>query len=381
MKIDEYALFNDVNRLIDYIARNQKPSSIHELNEYYGLVQLIHDMYGIILGDDFFFDVNKKYKILENYDLKNIYKLDDTLREISPDILKMSKIFNKGYDRNMDYYADHGSNIGQKVYSEKEFKDLLLSFYSKYGDRILSIVRKYINDDKIHTSNQLSVSETAGYTTKNRIAKNSYIISGIDKYNTTNAIVIAHELGHAIDSELLFYSQGKKLSQMSDPFVEVPSCIFEVAFMDYLINNRIDVRNALSFLNYRIVSDVYGFKKYKKRINNDEYFLSLDGYLLDKENEYGEKLDEEEDNLRDDLIYYLGYMVALNVLIKYRGNEKDLFKKYNNFICMRKENTFKQSIKELGLNYDDFINCKLVKPYVKEKSDDLKMILNKKNKN
>ena len=46
-------------------------------------------------------------------------------------------------------------------------------------------------------------------------------------------------------------------------------------------------------------------------------------------------------------------------------------KYFYNFLCMRKEQSFKESINTLGLNYDEFINSSLIKDYVKDKNKEI----------
>ena len=114
---------------------------------------------------------------------------------------------------------------------------------------------------------------------------------------------------------------------------------------------------------------ISSFNKYKDILidEDNEFTVNLDGKIN------GDNLKEnlKDNNIKDDLLYFLGYIVSLNAMLISRDNKKDYIKTLNNFICLKHEQSFKESIETLGTNYNEFISCNLINPYVKEKSYEL----------
>lgn len=263
-------------------------------------------------------------------------------------------------------------NTKIKQYHKKDFCDIILSFYSEYGNNIYNIVKKIIEGNYIEFIDEFvsyDTEDTTAYLSSNMSSKTSYILSSSNNYTIDNMFYIVHELGHALDNELYKYKQDKKFFVFEDLFAEVSGCMFEMAFGEYLLKNGIESNATIDMINACLLKYASVYNKYGKRLK-DEYYFNAMGHILDNKNDFGKSIIPELDNFRDDLVNLIGCSLGLCFVLSKDNKEKSM-KEFVNFLCMRKENTFEQSIEELGINYDEYISCKLIKPYIKDRNNEL----------
>lgn len=97
-----------------------------------------------------------------------------------------------------------------------------------------------------------------------------------------------------------------------------------------------------------------------------DFLVNTDG-IVDFDNGTGLK----GSNLRNDLCYFIGTMMAANALMIHKDNPKEFNKRFSDFLGLKQEQTLKQNVETLGINYDEFLSCELIKPYYEEKSNEL----------
>ena len=108
------------------------------------------------------------------------------------------------------------------------FKELLLEYFSQYGNQIYKIIKKYVDEERIELGDSMDPSASGVYFGSN-LTKSGYItIHRNKKLSLYTLGVLAHELGHAIDFETLHYPQQKNMNLFSDVLIEVPSYHFEL---------------------------------------------------------------------------------------------------------------------------------------------------------
>ena len=59
------------------------------------------------------------------------------------------------------------------------------------------------------------------------------------------------------------------------------------------------------------------------------------------------------------------------MLMKYGNDKKEYMDRLNRLMYLMNKQSLKGNIKTLGFDYDDFLSCKLIGPYVKEKNNEL----------
>ncbi len=299
-----------------------------------------------------------------------------------------------------------------REYSEKEFIDIILSFYSQYGDKYYNIVKKYFDEKRIHFDYVDKSSDTnkdiGGFFTSLNWLNSGYIVAMFNKYSSVSMTALTHELGHAIDAETYRFPQQKVMNIFSDLLIEVPSTTFEFAMYDYLKKNKIDVDAPLVMYNnrFQVINAAY---ETLKKSNSRETFINLEGNLLVPEtdtikkedikyNDEGEiivktgeyKLDnlffDKDGNLivnkhlelpyRDDIIYSLGYLFALHLNQIKDLSTKEFLKVFNNLITSRKEANIEECIEMMGISVDDFVSGKLIREKIKGETKELKKRFN-----
>ena len=317
--------------------------------------------------------------LFNNYD-KIVY-FDNTLNKDSYEKLllkdNMNSLIKMGYYlyNNKDYYidmADNYLNIFRSVgfstypfwgnirsYSEKDFKDIILGFYSTLGNDYYKIVKKYFDEKRIHIGEiTYDYNVYSGCFKQLQWLESGYIFSVYDDFNSLTAEVLVHELGHAIDAERFLFPQQKNIPTFSDFLVEVPSTTFEIGFHDYLVDNRIDIDGG------RILGNVNTFYTFDNLDSLALILLELENMYLDSD---GIAVDEsgEEYDVRNFLIYGIGGIFAMHLNLIRKSSNKDFLKAFNNLITCRKEMTFEQSIESIGFSVEDFVSCKYIEPKIK----------------
>ena len=244
-----------------------------------------------------------------------------------------------------------------KSFSEKDFIDIIISYYATYGDKYYKIAKKYFDENRINIDSNLA-DDAAGYYVPIIWLCSGYVYSLYPNYDTVSAASIVHELGHAVDAEVFLFPQQKKLPIFSDILLEVPSTTFEIGFYDYLRKEHIDIDGGLILDNNRVASLYDFFADLREAINSENLDIDGDGIAI---NEKGYEYD-----FRTDLIYGLGYYLAFHLNeIKNSGN-KDYLKILNSIITTRKESSLYDVINMLGIRLEDFINGTYIKPRIKE---------------
>lgn len=369
MEINTKLLSEDLKKLRKYYLRH--PSKDEIIDGYSSFVML-NDLYQLLTGirvdEDLFLRPDKVQELLNSKTYKNCDEYCDYLDEY---LYTWYTLF--------DNYCDELESIDCidvpflscfRKYSEKEFKDILLGYFSTFGDNEYKIAKKYFDEERIQTG--LEIESGDGIYISNSMIKSGYIVTRCKNLETYTQSVIAHELGHAIDRELFLFPQVKRMPFFNDVFLEVPSAFFEIGLYDYLLRNKIDVDGARIQINDVAlkVSDsffpIHSLMKEKQEgeITNIDYY----GNVLLKSGENVE--------LRDELLYGLGYYTAFCMHELARGNYKEYMKEFYKFIMSRGEATPKQCIEGLGISFEGYVDGKMITPKIKENTLALKKRFN-----
>lgn len=372
MEFDYMSFLKDLYKLKSYLLRNEKASTIDELSNYLSLSLMARDKYGFIIEDDFYSNKKYMYKCIHSFNMTQLDMLLDFVNSNCDDLLQLSTNMNDIIDPCVFdcLFVEYGNFYNKvKKYSEQEFKDLIYPFFAQFGNNTLKAVKDLIENkrlligavqktDEVHNNDAFAVGSA--------FLGKTYILSYIDSMILENIVLIAHELGHAVDLQHTLISQGKKYTA-SDSLCEVPSCFFELAFADYLVQNRIETDLANNIILAKLSAISRQFLKYHKMLTSpSDFSVNTDG-IVDFDNGTGLK----GSDLRSDVDYFIGTMMAANALMIHKDNPKEFNKKFSDFLGLKQEQTLKQNVETLGINYDEFLSCELIKPYYEEKSNEL----------
>lgn len=371
MQIDEEKLMHSINKIEHFLIRNEKLSSVDVLVDYYSLVQLIYDMFGVKIDTNIFLNNKKIIEAINKYHLKNLNVLVDFSNKNTFDLSILSNNFNSLLPKHLDTY--HKADVFKvsnnlMYYTEENFKELIYSFFSMYGNSTLKFIKNVIENNKIELGSFKPLDSGAAYTVNSFLTKDVYIISSIFDYTIDSMSILVHELGHAIDMMNVANYQGKR-NYVSTPFLEVPSCFFEISFLNYLMKNKIETNTTLNIIVDRMINQTANFNIYRDLLIDKvgEYSLDINGYIV--------KTNSSESLIgkcyRDDLIYFLGYITAFNMLKVSENNEKEYMKYFNNFSTLKHEQSFEENIETLGIDFEKYLENSLIEDYIRNNAKKL----------
>lgn len=271
--------------------------------------------------------------------------------------------------------------------SLKTFKELLLEYYSQYGNQIYKIIKKYVDEGRIELGDSLDPSASGIYFGSN-ITKSGYItIHKNKKLSLYTLSVLVHELGHAIDFETLHYPQQKNINLFSDSLIEVPSYHFELGFLDFLIKNNIHPKDAHALITSMYQELSYFGKAYDALYNMDDFFIEDGGYVTNLEGQFvdyeGKPIMDEENDCEDEeecgcdssirkmdatevLKYGLGMYIATQTNELASQDRQAYIKDLLRFTTLRKEASFIESLETLGISQEQFESGSIIEPRVKD---------------
>lgn len=370
MEINAELLSEDLKKLRNYYLKHPSKDGIKkDYASYMVMMDLYEAVTGIKLEDEnLFLRPDKVQKMLDEKTYKSCDKYCDYLNKY---LYTWYTLF--------DNYCDELDKVGCvdtpyfscfRTYSEKDFKDILLGYYSLFGDKEYQMAKRYFEEGRVQTG--LDLESGDGLYIASSINKSGYVVTALDKLDTYTQSVIVHEFGHAIDREMFLFPQDKALPFFNDTFLEVPSAFFEIGFYEYLLKNKIDVDGARIQINdvaLKISDSFYPIHSLMKD-RLDKGSTDID-YYGNVKLQNGEKVE-----LRDELLYGLGYYTAFCMHKLADGNYKEYMKDFYKFIMTRGEASPRQCIEGLGIDFDDYVDGKIITPKIKENTMALKKRFN-----
>ena len=408
IKIDENRLISDL-----YYTRNEFKSGRYKdiiksnYSDFFLLNRVLANTIGKMINEkNMFRDKKEVEDMMNKRSIFHLNKFAELGEENGKYYFKMfqslDNILNESNFKSLPYYDT------VRFYSEKDFKDIILSFFNEYGDNYYKIAKKYFDEERILLGYTTSHNKEnmAGFFANLTWIYAGYIVSRYQTYDSFSLCSIVHELGHAIDAEIFLFPQQKVIPVMSDMYIEIPSTVFEMSMFDYLNKNKIDYDGSLILLNDRLAMLQSLNEEYTKILNTDNLYLNEEGNL----NHYTKELIKKEDAIidednnvlienqgekdrraqitsdgdviinrkfeyqyRDTLLYGLGYYMALHLNLIKDYDIQEFNKVLNNIITLRKESNFEQIIDLMGISLEDFLEGK----YIKNKINNHVLELNK----
>lgn len=275
--------------------------------------------------------------IKKDYDKSMLNFYNKVLREF-PLYKEISSNVLKAYlDSGIEDYMLGGCIRG---YSEKDAKEILLSYFSEYGDKAYQTAKRMIEEERIQMGYQYENSPSMAFHTGSVLLQTGYICMQQDKYDSSTLAFLSHELGHAIDKEIFYYPQQKKIKVYDDPFNEIPSTFFELGMLSHLKEQGIDPNGALMLQSF-----------YLNIMYARQYHL-LDTFVnIEKTGSI-----EMTEDFRNWFLYGMGYYVALAMNELSRENPEEYFRKFTDMACARNEADFTGLIEIAGIDSESFIN-------------------------
>lgn len=193
-------------------------------------------------------------------------------------------------------------DVESKVYSPKEFSEILFDFLKSIGQE--KLFDKMIENGVIY-SQKSSDNGNKGSILYNPINGKTDIFIRNFKYTLPNMDVLVHELGHSLDYQILGNDPEKFNYYFYVSFMdEVMSNLFEKLFIDYAIRNNLEYEVVQNMLyNYDIDYYYEQFNAFLLATLSDEDLYSDKFLNLDEKgfyelfSDYFESLEEVEEHL------------------------------------------------------------------------------------
>jgi len=363
MNFNYLEFFYDTVKLKKFLEGNP---SRNDIERYFFFLCSYSSILESLTGADVFIEGDRKelqrIDRLSN-DIKNKHAMGfiNYFNKNGEDLYNLYNNFDQSMDKT-NFKSLHYFDTCKK-YSLSDFKDIILAFYSTYGNEIYNIVKSYFDECRI--AEKVRVCKTAAAFIPNKLNGKGYIMSSYDSYDTLHMSSIVHEFGHAIDENRFIFPQGKKLYGLSDVLIEVPSTAYEFDFYNWIIKNKIDEIGGRVLLNNRVFSLwIYGFD-ILDALEQSSIDVDNDGNTtityIDEANNKHTKLE-----LRTCIIYSLAYYISLHLML-IKESEPELYNKIlYNLTSSRKECSLRESVSKMGINFEDFISGKMIFPKIKE---------------
>lgn len=377
MKINEKTLEKDIRELEHILGRN------------YGKKDYVFDYLTASFYDEILFEVGGEPTNVSDRILST-----DVINRINERMDKALHSICDFYNTNADMMYNGMVNFEKIITSDdileqvpthqlnhisfSMFKDLILSYYATYGNKIYNIVKKYFDEERIYLGSSMDSSACGVFFGASANQKGYITIERKKKLSLYTAGSLVHELAHAIDFETFIFPQRKKIASFDDLLIELPSYHFEVGFLDYLIKNNVHPNDAHALMvnlyqEFMTFATIFGTVKGLNNFYIEEGgFITNDkGYFLDMNGDEilpSEEMDECKKKLdaTEMIKYSLGMYLAFQTNELAKENREAYLKRLFNCTMSRKECSLEESLNMLGISKEQFESCSLVEDRIKD---------------
>lgn len=342
MDINKQQLFDEATMLGNEIYNGLSNDRIaREYSSFIAFNSIIRNLLGVCLNTQIILD---KYpglvKFVEKEHEKSLFNF--YYRILSEKDLFEEMFCNHSFIYNESDMITYTCGGNLRNYSVSDAKEIILSYFSEYGNQIYKIVKKYFDEGRVQfgfVDDQKF--DAVAFFTGSVLLQKGYVCITHDKFSTSTLGYLAHEFGHVIDKELFYNPQQKKIRVYDDPFNEVPSGFFDWGMLDFLYKNKIDENGVIALKGYHYNQMFYRNLYLSHMIQKED--LKLDG------------IDIGED-FRTLCLYCLGYDIGLAMNEVASQDRKGYMKYFTNLICSRNEADFMTLLENGGINSEEFIN-------------------------
>ena len=327
------------------------------------------DMYNNFMDEEVEFSWSNDIDLIDvridvaNSLVKNVLSEQHLLKEI------FEKNFNVFLEEDFSLYTDYSKNYHKL--SEELMQKNIGMFLRNIDKSLVDRFKDKLINGELFINN--TINGFSGLTFPlEAVDKN--IIMYISRGNGTieDARILAHELGHDFEFENAkksgITSVWNKISKTI--YVEVCSCFFEYAFINYMIDNRIYLEDALMlrrrylngtlyYLSYALT--LLSVDKLKIDFSFDALLENRDvvdyaNELLIKMNSYDKKyVIGDKLNFRVSFVYALGKLMSIYVYEMYKNNPNDFLANFRKVLIDYKDNNF-ESFEKIGITKDMMTN-------------------------
>jgi len=317
--------------------------------------------------------VNLRIEVINSF-IRNIFNEQDLLKEI------FDNNFNIFLDEDFSLYTDY-CKCYHKL-SEEMLQKNIGSFLRNVDKSLVDRFKNKLLNDELFLNNNLALGNLGLTFPLELVNKNIIMFSAPYYFTVECAGALVHELGHDFEFENAKMSGDnsvwRKISQTI--YIEICSHFFEYAFINYLIDNKIYLEDAL-ILKRRYLSQLfYYLSNVLISLNIDELQIDYSYMaLLEKEDEvnYANKLlmkmnscselynIGDKINFKDSFIYSMGRLMSIYLYEIYKENPSEFLSNFRKVLIDYKNNNF-ESFDKVGITKELMSSGEVLRRVLKE---------------
>lgn len=337
------------------------------------------EMYNRIVQEDMEFEwdddidiINERINVVNGL-IRNILDNQEILIKLVENNFKMF------LEEEFSVYKDYAKSY-HKIKEEMMMK-YIEEFFNSIDKSLVDRFNHKIDNVEVFINNGLDNYSGLTYPLE-FVDKNIILFESDVDMNIDDARVLVHEMGHDFEFEnskrVGIDNIWNKIAKT--PYVEVSSSFFEYAFINYLIENKIYLDDALMlkrrFLNqtlyyliYILIIDKIGSLEidwdFSIKLNNED-IVNYANSLFEKINlstdefEIGSKI-----NFRSAIIYGLGKILGIYAYDIYKENPKEFLSKFRKGL-LEYNDIGMDAFYGLGINKDELVDGKVLKKVLRE---------------
>ena len=270
-------------------------------------------------------------------------------------------------ENNFSIYCDYGKKFHKL--DEGRLQEYIINFYNSVGENLGNVFLDKLNNGEIFINNSLKYNIGVVFPIES-LKRNFILFKAGENMCLEDARVLAHELGHDFEFNNS-YTCGVSCiwDKTSKTFYgEVSACFFEYAFINYLIENKIYLEDAIK-LKGRYLDDIFDNLKniliifsqskisidceLKVKIKNNEMVDFANGLLEEMNYDERDKLDDKI-GFRKSIVYGIGRLMGIYIYEFYRNNSKEFLYNFRRSLLEYKDRGI-DAFRYVGISSDDLI--------------------------
>lgn len=364
LEIDTKMMHDELVSLREFFKRHPR---MDDLKYSYDYLEELSTQYKILTGEKFDYSkIFSKQKETEEMIRKYYWKTISGTVDFMMDNIDIINLALKKYNKNVRGFLDVPVNFGQRNYSYKDFKDMILDYFDSFGEKERKVASRLFDEKRIELGLPKD-GKTAGRNTSNIISDVGYIFMMFNELNSYTASSLVHEIGHEIQHEMIEVPRMLKRSNGKMLYIEVISSFFEMGFLNLLIDKRIDDFNSRAIIRC-FEDDVkfngYTIEKIVDTLDNDENVQIIGGMDITC-------LDGKTVSFWNSMIYGFGRYMGLFLNSIIDGDYKGFMKDFYSMLSLSDKLSIEESLDVMGIKPSEFIECDKI--YMNARKNDMEL--------
>lgn len=277
-------------------------------------------------------------------------------------------------ENNFSIYCDYKKRLHRL--EEGKLQRYILDFYDEIAPMLKNVFTDKLDNSEVFINNNLK-NEVGVFFPFESLKKNIIFFVSHGHMCIDEARVWVHEMGHDFEYQNAYKNGTTRVWDKiaRTIYVEISSCFFEYAFINYLIDNKIYLEDAMilkrrylnqifEYLSYILIifsqSKLFIDYEFKIKLVNDD-MVEYANSLLEEMNsddrlfQLGDKL-----NFRSAFVYGIGKLLGVYVYDAYKNNKEEFLSNFRKVLLEYKDRGI-DALDYLDITKDDLIKGDVLK--------------------